>query len=88
MRYLDYRKFFDIYHVVQYKNFVSLFDDWITSSILFIDGPKMIQSSTYVSMIIPFTMYKQGSMFNALNYLALSAVLRFLHQLNDYCFKP
>ena len=64
------------------------FNNWIIPYILFIDGPTMMQLSTYVSMIIPLPMYKQVSKFDDLNYLVFSAILSFLYQFNDTCFKP
>ena len=62
------------------------FNDWILPSILLIDGTTIMQSSTYVSMTIPFAMYKHRSMFDALNYLSLSVVLISSYKLNDACF--
>ena len=61
----------------------------LTNALMYtIEGPTMIQSSTYVNRIISLPMIKQGSLFEGLKLLSTREVFNFLYQLQLPCFRP
>ena len=53
-----------------------------------LDGRTIIQSSTYVNTIMPFSIYKHGSIADGMKYLPTIHSLRFSYQLKLPCFSP